>query len=446
MEKIVYICVETQVRELNGKLLLATELVKRGFKVVLGRHAIIRKMASEGNPGILIDKDFSEIRSEIWSAIKNNGGCVYAIDEEGIVFNSPETYIEARVGQNSLDIASGLLLWGNDQRELITDYLPSVSNKCFVVGNPRNDLLGENANIFYENEFKKHRKAYGDYIMVNTNFARKNVDIVSIVKEHANGISDETAKFIEDRQHFNNLYSDAFVLGIKELAKRYPETNIIIRPHPADVLSRWYEEFQEYRNVHIIRKGDSNEWNIGAKLIIHSGCTTAVEAYECGKVSILYQPIFDERYDLPFPNVLSDKAENIEQLCEMVRKYMESDEHSVSFFSNEKNSIIRDKIHKEQGKYSVELIADILEKNKFTDFKSTTKYAMSFKSRVKDFKLFVKERILKRKNFKFPYMTEKDISKRIDLLKKILKTDIDVNVKKIAINVFILEKGDLDVI
>lgn len=440
MEKIIYIAVEGKARELNGKILLSAEFIRRGFRVIVGSHSRVRELAKTKIPGILIDKDFSDPRKDIWKEIQVNGGKIYALDEEGIVFYSPESYVQTRIGKNAIDIADGLLLWGEDQEKVLHHFFPYLSSKNHVVGNPRFDLLGKNAELYYGKEKRKNVARFGNYLLVNTNFARRGESGINIIKTFSNNITDTLEKQLWDRVKYNNEYYEKFVEGIKLLAQRINQ-NIVIRPHPADDVKIWQNDFSEYNNVHIIRSGDSNEWNLGAELIIHNGCTTAIEAYETNKVSILYQPVYDERFYLPFPNNLSDKAETPEQLYQMVDSYLNNkNNEQANFFNTEKEALIRRKIFADDHKYAVEKIANVIEQNIFDTATTTFIHKMRPKDRIFDWRNWVQTRKNTQVQNKFDYTSVSDIKKSLLTAKGVLHIKEEIAVKRIDSNVFFLKK------
>ena len=54
--------------------------------------------------------------------------------------------------------------------------------------------------------------------------------------------------------------------------------DIVLRPHPAEDPKVWQTYLQNIPNVHVIREGSISAWVKNAFVIMHNGCTTAIEA------------------------------------------------------------------------------------------------------------------------------------------------------------------------
>jgi hypothetical protein len=65
-----------------------------------------------------------------------------------------------------------------------------------------------------------------------------------------------------------------------DLAKRLPEVTFIYRPHPFEKLETYHDLLQlsEYKNLQLVRRGSISDWLKLANVVIHRGCTTAIEA------------------------------------------------------------------------------------------------------------------------------------------------------------------------
>lgn len=54
---------------------------------------------------------------------------------------------------------------------------------------------------------------------------------------------------------------------------------VIVRPHPSENIEIWKKYTKNYsKKIKIIRSGNVLSWILAAKLLIHNGCTTAIEA------------------------------------------------------------------------------------------------------------------------------------------------------------------------
>ena len=440
MEKLVYLALETPSRELRAKTLLATELLNRGYRVVFGDHgALQQKFAPKFAPGIYYDKDFMRPQANVWKPIKENGCKLYALDEEGVIYETRTLYQQMRIGIDAISMLDGVFTWGKDQFEMIKEAYPDLDKKGHITGNPRSDVLGDNTEIYFGLDAKKYKEKYGPYILVNSSFSHTRT--AERIKSLCGDFPEESEKFYLERQDFQEKLAYAFVDGIAEFAKKCPY-NVVVRPHPNRnaFVQEFFDAMGDLPNVHILRSGDSNAWIYGSEMMIHGGCSTAYEAYDANRVSILFQPIYEERFDAPFPNLLSDKTTTPEELLEVVNKYMEHPEERKNFFTTDKESMLRERVDHPNGKLAVQNICDVLDENEFdaavskiTSLKTLRTVAKIYRGKWRRFR---RRKMQDKKEYIYP----KEIKNLINTAQKALNTGFDVSVKELDYNVFLLER------
>ena len=64
----------------------------------------------------------------------------------------------------------------------------------------------------------------------------------------------------------------------------------------------WRNIFASTNNVIIEYSGNANYWILGAKVLIYSGCTTAIEAWAMNKPTFRYHPIPETKFGPFLPN------------------------------------------------------------------------------------------------------------------------------------------------
>ena len=412
INKIVYLGIEVKKRELTGKCLLAAVLAKRGYTVVLCHKLDARYFASTNLPGIFIDKDYTEHRSKDWKSIIANDSMVYAWDEEGIEEVFPYEF-ELRTGKTSIEMAKGIFLWGDAQLEMIKQFGVDES-KMHIVGNPRMDLLGDNLKYFYETEANKNVQKYGKYILVNLNFCLdegvgKWTDILAMEAEKTLSESVEAAidERFEQSRNMVNIYCEL----IEELSSNLPYT-IIVRPHPGEKRVDWWKKrFCKYDNVVVNREGDANCWMYGAIIMIHPGCTTALEAYISRIPTITYNPIED--YSVPVFSELSKKANSMEDVVSIVKDYIDGKCDESVFFDAERDDLIGKHILLSKDKTSCERIADIFDQHEYINKNVEFTVKESFKMRIWHYRRLIAHLRGRDVNDKFEYTYTSEIKKAV---------------------------------
>ena len=83
MKTTIYICIETKVRELDGRLLLSTFLVNDNFNVLMGSRSAIKRELLASSNGIYIPKSVSKDEIEFYKSIKSRGHKIILLHAEG---------------------------------------------------------------------------------------------------------------------------------------------------------------------------------------------------------------------------------------------------------------------------------------------------------------------------------------------------------------------------
>jgi surface carbohydrate biosynthesis protein len=280
-----YFLVEETSRELNSRVLLGTAGARVGFS----SHIIPQWFAWEHinalPPGIVVFKGNNSEQSSRMAAAREAGHRVAAIEEE-ILGVTKDDVIQCHFQSTNADECELFLVQGNHVRDILASHRPDWTERIAVTGNPRTDLLRPPFDGPLRDEAAAFRRAHGDYILVNTNFGGVNPRIedtiafrdlnirVGLLDPNSQNDRDE---FVERcRWERGNMALLAEVIAACEASPSLPR--IIIRPHPAENIQKWRAAYAEHERVSIIREGDHMPWTAGARLLLHTGCTTGVEA------------------------------------------------------------------------------------------------------------------------------------------------------------------------
>jgi len=366
--------VENQIRELDPKLLLACVATERGFASVIGSRREMEFNIDMFPRSIYLSKSMT-IRSLLFFRVASKFGHeIVTWDEEALVHLPPETYFSRRLDPKSIRYVSHLFAWGPDNAELWRqyDHLPD-DIPIHITGNPRSDMLRPELRSFYEDEVKKLRKQYGDFILINTNFNHINaygpdMNLFKPVKRPgqkpafgraARGMSRDYAEGLRDHkqaifEHFKNL--------IPQLAKAFPETNIVVRPHPTESHDVYKNIASRCERVYVTNEGNVVPWLMATKSVIHNGCTTGVEAYVMGVPAISYRATVNDDYDYGFyvlPNKMSHQCFNFEQLKNLLGKILDGQVGAAD--GDERQTIIRHYLTAQEGPLACERMLDVIE-------------------------------------------------------------------------------------
>ncbi len=321
--------VENQVRELDSKLLFACIAARRGFSSVIGPRREMHIQITAFPRSIYLAKSIPVHRNIIFKIMRKLGHEIVAWDEEALVHPQAETYYRRRVCPLGIKYVSHLFAWGEDNAQLWQQYpeLPA-GVPIHVTGNPRGDLLRPEMRGFYKKNAEELRRAYGHFILINTNFNHVNAFSPDVnlfrpaIKpgeepkfgRAAKGMSREYAEGLRD--HKQAIF-ESFQQLIPTLEKVFPDSAIIVRPHPTENQEIYRNIASQCERVRVTNEGNVVPWILASQAVIHNGCTTGVEAYVLGVPSISYRPTVNDYYDLGFyglPNLLSYQCFDLEEL------------------------------------------------------------------------------------------------------------------------------------
>lgn len=314
MSKYLYIAIETNTRELDAKILLALQACSEGYTCIIGPKTYMHKIYYSIFPrGILFYKDSLKMMENFFMKIKKKGHKIVVHDEEGYVQWNWDDYLKRRIKSNSLKYIDAYFCWGKKQFEAISmvksEFNPDLN--LFVIGHPRIDLLKEpikqyNVNV---NVTKK-------VILINTKFGDVNYknNGKNWIEKYREGtvLSTEENKYYDDMVEYKTALLEYYRQLVYTIAVKFQEESIVIRPHPTENIDYWKQATCMLPNVLVTNEYPIGYWLNQAKVVLHTGCTTAIEAFIMKIPSIAFKPITDMRYEITLPNSLSFNAFSIE--------------------------------------------------------------------------------------------------------------------------------------
>jgi len=329
-ETTLIIPVESQVRELDAKLLLACAAAERGFPVLIGSRAFVHYAITAMPRGVYLAKSMRSLSNRMFGILRQLGHEIVAWDEEALVRFPREDYYRRRLSPKALGLVSHLLAWGEDDAEIFRKFPEYPGTPIHVTGNPRIDLIRPDMRAYFDAEVAEIRRRYGEFVMINTNFGYVNAfasslnlmqetkkpgaapvegkNTLGMTSEFARGLAAHKQALFE---HFRKL--------VPALARALPDRTIVLRPHPAEGHETWKQAASGCRNVHVVNEKSVIPWLAAATVLVHNGCTTAVEAAVLGKAAVAYRPVRNATFDLELPNSLSHEASDLEELVGKVR-------------------------------------------------------------------------------------------------------------------------------
>ncbi len=388
-DKIFYLPIEIYDREYRSKLYLAYKASRRGWTVVLGPKYDVDILAQHMPRGIYLGIGFHKYSATMSEILKRKKHIIFLQDEEGLVRLKDVFYKQYRVSSNIVKYADYILCWGKNHQNVMKSALNRFTN-IKSIGNSRIDILQSFTKHFFSKNIKDIKNKHGDFILINGNFGSAN---------HALG-----QKFLlnelENRGWFNSPLKKKYQLKRIEFQKKILKkmkdlavaiskagTKVIVRPHPSENIEFWKKHTKNFKNIKIIRSGNVLDWMESAKLIIHNGCTTAVESLLLGKTVISYRPHKNAKVESLLPNAISKCLETEKDVLNFIKNFKENKNKKTKLNQIKKNLIDNHIQNHKTGKDSCDKIIDIMDK-------------ISFKQETNQFNLVKNNIILKISLFK----------------------------------------------
>lgn len=331
--------IETTARELDHKILMAAKVCSPDSQIIVGDQQYVRILSFFLKGGVFYGKHlfgkpkFSD--TAYYKRLKNNSFNVVHLNEEGAVWpGNNEIWQNLLINAERPSVLSNndyFITWGNWQKSFHESH-EKIEANVIATGHPRFDLYREDYRSYFDDETKKLKNKFGDFILINTSFSYSNngeggVDFIfkPTLSYDVNCKSDRVYRFNRWR---NQMVSMAEIVNlINEIALEFPDKNIILRPHPSECTKYYKDIFQNIENVFVIYEGPATPWILASDLLIHNGCTTAIEATLAGKRVVNFKTSNnDESSDVYLASVCGVTLSSVKQVVD----YVNSENANVS--------------------------------------------------------------------------------------------------------------------
>jgi surface carbohydrate biosynthesis protein len=368
-----YLPIEVKVRELESKSLLAFAAAERGHLVLLGSKTDTLVNANQGKlpPGIVHMKSItpSETTLKQMQLFQEHGHAVTCQDEEGgVVDESYGKFAKIRFSEESLKLTDRVFGWGDFDTAALKELFPAFSSYIVNTGTPRADFWREDFKSFHAELRSNKHEPDRPFILVASNFGgilneNRTWNVFARLREAGYFDRDTTR---EDHEYENLSYQvkliGKFVKLIRNLAIKFPEIDILVRPHPVESVEGWHKLIGDYPNIIVKRKGSITAWIHSSMVVLHNGCTTAMEAAVCGVPRIAYRPD-PSPIEREIPNMVSHQAFTEEEVMDMVDQLVKRGKlPDDDAYEQKVSELLTSRFRNIEGKLAADLIVDEWEK------------------------------------------------------------------------------------
>lgn len=325
--------IETIVRELDFRLILAGYLANKHRRIFIGRSPTTYRLAHQMRGGVYVGKHIFHGKpgEPVYRDAKKNDFVVLHHSEEGAVFTGREDAwdfeLRRQLDPNEVAPEDFICTWGDYQREFYKRGNPPCAENIVTVGHPRFDLCKPKYAALYDDEVQRIRAKYKDFVLVNSNFA-----IVSNpVGTHRSFSKPEGYDAADDvnRERFVSFWARvsrtlaSYMALVHKLSIRRKDINFVFRPHPSDDMGFYEGVFNSVPNIHVVREGTVAPWIIASRAVVHDGCTTGLEGHLFDRPVVNYRPEPDPNTENFLPNLFGVSCGTEEQAIEAVLGILE---------------------------------------------------------------------------------------------------------------------------
>lgn len=332
-KKVVLFPVETVVRELDFRLVLAALCARADAQIVVGRQHLLQQLLLRLEGGVFVGKNLATSRSdEEYRRYKAHGfRTVFLHEEGGLYRGDKEEWAQAArdvLDVEKIEAEDYVCPWGEFQAECYRARHPRCARNIVVTGHPRFGLCSPRYRALYADEVRALRQRHGRFILINTNFLWTNAKGMDFFFRWY-GLKPEDRErraFHLDQVCASLTKWSRFLQLINYLSDRFPDLGIVVRPHPGENIHYYTPLLQHMPRVTITREGSVQAWLLACEAMIHDGCTTAIEAYMAGARVINFHPIAGDRFEITLPNLVGVQCASESEVEGVLRRWLGGDD------------------------------------------------------------------------------------------------------------------------
>jgi len=305
--------IETLTRELDSKLVMASALAGNGCRAIVGHKEWLKAIAAASSGVVWQGKSLFSARTKTHLAdqlLGNRSAIMFLHDEGGMhqVQAWPSHVLKThRIEYLRKRKVNRICVWGERQKDVLSSYAKELTDVIAVTGTPKFDLCLPEYSWVTAEKSENLRDEFGSFILVCTRFAtaahsagqgdpfrrKMNPDLWPASLDRKGLVDLWFSKWQRDVHDFAD-----FVVLTKELAHAFPKHTVVLRPHPSENLTFYRQVFASFENVAVTRDESVLPWIRAAELVVHSNCTTGIEAVLAGRPVLNLLPQCEGRTEL----------------------------------------------------------------------------------------------------------------------------------------------------
>jgi surface carbohydrate biosynthesis protein len=300
----VYIEVENFQRDLKWRLNFASVLVQKDYTVLIGRVDQTEKFANRAKfRGLYLLKDGAHTRLDFIKKLSKKNKIVVLDEESFSCCLMPEKHLYFRVSEEVLNAVDFFLCSFYEEYMFLVRNNINNKDKIILTGNPR----------FKYSNISKNNKIIRKILVP---FSYYFSPLVGEVQRHKQIETMKRCLPSWAHERFLRTYDQLAAANARllqetvMLASRFPEHQFVLRPHPSCA-----HDFSKYvtSNVSLSKKLTIDEDIIDADLVLHTNCTSGVDALSNGVRAVnLFTNMYTFSND--FPNMKGLMGPTLDEL------------------------------------------------------------------------------------------------------------------------------------
>lgn len=344
--------VDHPARDLDGMVLLAAELGRRGADVYLvpmyQRNEVFLLA-----PDVVVANYARYANASFLAGCRRLGMRVVVLDTEGGIVQDTGAFAE-RV-RPFLGNVDAYCVWGEEQARAMSAVTHGTGTELVVTGCPRYDFAASQ----WAGALPSVDVPAGPMVLVNTNFPLLKPRFQSVEQE----IHDLVHRIGYDEQWIREFFQQALharvevIAATRALAERFEDVHFVIRPHPFESAGEY--EAAQRDNLRVRQSGSVFPWIQRASALLHFNCSTAVEAVLMGREPILLDWIDAPLLSQPTSAAISHRPQTLDAAATLLTRILAGSLSLESELTRQRAQIIRDYFNAADGR-ACQRSADVL--------------------------------------------------------------------------------------
>jgi surface carbohydrate biosynthesis protein len=317
----VCLVVDNPMRDLEGLVLLALQLARRGA------DPILVPMYEQGYevlglaPDAVVVNYARTTNRFLLEAYREARIAISVLDTEGGVVDSVVDYAFSLHRNGTVGLVDQVMTWGPLQAAAFREHSGLRPEQVVLTGCPRMDLCAQR----WRSALPAPDGVEAPFVLVNTNFSLVNprfarsreAELATSVQA---GFSGWDLAYVRRLATETTIAYQRMKALVAELAGRLPGLRFVLRPHPFEALEPYQDALAGHPNVQIRLEGAVMPWIASAEAVLHLNCGSAVEAVLMGVPALSPEwlnadPLVE---NAPLPGELSQPVGSLDELVALL--------------------------------------------------------------------------------------------------------------------------------